>query len=35
MLVHLAAGDKIRFKVERGSKGPVITRIENFKGRRT
>lgn len=29
MLVNLAAGDKIRFKVERDKKGPVITRIEN------
>lgn len=29
MLVNLAAGDKIRFKIERDSKGPVITRIEN------
>lgn len=29
MLVNLAAGDKIRFKIERDNKGPVITRIEN------
>lgn len=29
MLVNLTAGDKIRFKVERDNKGPVITRIEN------
>jgi Cu(I)/Ag(I) efflux system periplasmic protein CusF len=29
MLVNLAVGDKIRFKIERDNKGPVITRIEN------
>lgn len=29
MLIGLTPGDKIRFKVERGNEGFVITRIEN------